>query len=135
MSIVLPKSCIPPARISIPIHRVHAVPRECHASFVWLMEACDCMELEVDNVVFTSTDTGEFISAEGTVRVADCTANFLISEYWTPGHMSIYLIAGSKRYRLHRHRSDDALGGGGVAAADEDGIGAVVRALGGLRVE
>ncbi len=126
-----------PNQVLLPISRIYAVPRECYASFVWLMDMCKHMDIRVDEVTFTSTDAGEFLSAEGAVCLDQRSARFMVSERWSPGHMKVYVLLGAKRYCVHSdHVSHDAEPvyplDGVMHAGSEEEIEAMASAMGGM---
>ena len=132
---MLSSSCAVSRQILLPVSRIYAVPRECYTSFVWLMEACKQMDIEVEEITFMSTDAGDFVSAEGAVRAEQRVARFLVSECWSPGFMKVYILLGSKRYCVHSHGTEPTYPLDGVmSAVSEDDIEAMIGAIDGMDI-
>jgi len=81
------------------INRVYAIPRECRDAFAWLMDLCKEIGIEVSDINFTSTKHGRFLKAEGTIRLREHTATFLVSD--AGGSMSVYVKSFQTEYRVY----------------------------------
>jgi len=131
-------SLFPTKHVSLPINRIYAVPPECYSSFVWMMETCKCMDIDVDEITFTSTDTGVFLSAEGIVRVDERAARFLISDCWTPGRMNVYILLGPRRYCVYSDQASSSETdpmyplGGLMSVNPEEEVGTMAEAMDGM---
>ena len=93
-----------------PLTRIHALPKECHNAFMWLLDMCKEMEAEVGDVMFTSSK-GRFLRAEGTVRRGEKSLRFLVSDYDDYGSMNVHVSLDEARsfsYRVYHEYLYDA---------------------------
>ena len=92
-----------------PLQRVHAIPRECRDAFLWLMNTCKEFAIDISEVTFTANDEGQFLRAEGVLRLGDRVGEFVVSDFDSSGVMTIRL---SKYYRVCSENEVEALGEG-----------------------
>jgi len=108
--------------------RVHAIPRECHRAFVWLMELCKGVGIQVSDISFTSTKQGGFLKVEGTICLNAHAATFLVSD--VDGSMSVYVTTRTgKRYRVYPFDARPTYPLEELMVSEED---ALARVMGGL---
>ena len=119
--------------LSTSITQIYAIPRECRDAFTWLMDLCKEIGIVVSDVTFTSTKQGRFLKAEGTVRLKERTATFLVSDFDASGSMSVHIKTNTeKRYRVyHEHLYDTqpTYPLGAVMEAEADALAEVMEGL------
>ena len=49
--------------------RVHGLPPECAKAFEWLSTTCKASDAYLTDVIFTTSDLGCFMKAEGTISL------------------------------------------------------------------
>jgi hypothetical protein len=126
--------------LSTSINRVYAIPRECRDAFVWLMDLCKEIGIDVSNTTFTSTKQGRFLKAEGTIRLNEHTATFLVSDFDASGSMSVHVTTSTgKQYRVYHEHLYDPLPtyplGGLMEARSEEEADALAEIMEGLFVD